>query len=132
MPIVWNDSLSTGIITIDNQHKELFKRINELLDSSGKTKETINEVARFLQSYIINHFATEEHYMNRTKYPDYPAHKSAHDRYREEFNQLKEKIEKEGVGLSVSVQMNHLLIDWWLNHINKVDKKMADFIKDKI
>ena len=95
-------------------------------------EETINEVARFLQSYIINHFATEENYMNRTKYPDYPAHKSAHDRYRVEFNQLKEKIEKEGVGLSVSVQMNHLLIDWWLNHINKVDKKMADFIKDKI
>ena len=55
-----------------------------------------------------------------------------HGKYTQEFNALKDRIEREGIGVSISVQMNHLLIDWWINHINKIDKKMAEFIRDKI
>ncbi|MBC7320602.1 hemerythrin, partial [bacterium] len=39
---------------------------------------------------------------------------------------------KEGINVNLTVKMNHLLIDWWINHINKVDKKMAEFIRDRI
>jgi len=132
MPLIWNDSLLTGISIIDSQHKELFRRINELLDFNNKSKETITETVRFLQSYVINHFGTEERLMNKTNYPEYLIHKNAHGKYTQEFNALKDRIEREGIGVSISVQMNHLLIDWWINHINKVDKKMAEFIRDKI
>ncbi|MGC8717915.1 MAG: bacteriohemerythrin [bacterium] len=111
MAINWNKNLETGIPTIDSQHKELFKRINEVLDFSNKSRETINETVRFLQSYIVNHFGTEERLMSRANYPEYSVHKNEHERYTKEFNALKDKIEKEGIGVSISVQMNHLLID---------------------
>lgn len=132
MPLVWNDSLLTGINIIDNQHKELFKRINELLDSAGQSKAKIQELTGFLQNYIINHFGTEERLMAKTSYSDYLAHKNSHDKYSQEFKELKDSIDREGVNISLTVKMNHLLIDWWINHINKVDKKMAEFIRDKI
>lgn len=30
MPIAWNESMSTGVVEIDNQHKELFRQIDLL------------------------------------------------------------------------------------------------------
>lgn len=132
MPLVWNDSLLTGISTIDNQHKELFRRINELLDYAGKSKEKIQEITNFLQSYIVNHFLTEERLMEKNNYPDYSSHKSAHNKYSQDFKALKDNIDREGVNINLTVKMNNLLIDWWINHINKVDKKMAEFLRDKV
>lgn len=132
MPLIWNDSLLTGISTVDNQHKELFKRINEFLDSAGRNREKIPEISNFLQNYIVNHFGTEERLMLRTGYPDYTAHKNAHEKYSQDFKRLREGIEKEGINVKITVEMNHLLVDWWINHINNVDKKMAEFVRDKI
>lgn len=131
MPLVWNDSLLTGVVTIDSQHKELFKRINELLESAGKGKEKIQEITSFLQSYIRNHFFTEETLMQKANYPEYQLHKRAHDKYSQDFKQLKDAIDREGISLNLTVKMNQLMIDWWINHINNVDKKMAQFIRDK-
>jgi hemerythrin len=132
MPLIWNDSLLTGIITIDSQHKELFRRINELLDSAGKSKEIISQTTNFLQSYITTHFGTEENLMVKANYPEYQSHKLAHEKYAKDFNELKDRIDKEGINLTLSVKMNQLLVDWWINHINKVDKKMAEFLKSNL
>jgi len=31
MPIKWHESLSVGVAEIDEQHQELFRRLNQLL-----------------------------------------------------------------------------------------------------
>ncbi len=36
MAIEWTMGLSTGVDEIDDQHKELFKRINRLLDACNQ------------------------------------------------------------------------------------------------
>lgn len=45
MAIEWTDELATGVNKIDNQHKELFKRINNLLDAcnQGKGKDEVKK-----------------------------------------------------------------------------------------
>ncbi|MGC8971155.1 MAG: bacteriohemerythrin [bacterium] len=131
MPLVWNDSLLTGVVIIDSQHKELFRRINELLESAGRSKERIQEITDFLQNYVRNHFLTEETLMQRANYPEYQLHKRAHDKYSQDFKELKDTIDKEGINLNLTVKMNQLMIDWWINHINSVDKKMAQFLREK-
>lgn len=64
MPI-YDDSLSTGVRSIDDQHKELFDKINNLLAAcrEGKGKEEVAKVMKFLSDYVIDHFGTEEGYM---------------------------------------------------------------------
>ena len=39
MSIQWRKSYEIGVEEIDSQHKELFKRIRDLLDACSKTKE---------------------------------------------------------------------------------------------
>lgn len=69
--IEWLDQYSVGVESIDNQHKELFARINKLLDacSQGEGKKVLPEVLDFLGDYVVFHFSTEEKYMKEYLYP---------------------------------------------------------------
>lgn len=134
MAILWNEGLSVNVAEIDNQHKELFNRINNLLNActQGKGSEEIKRTINFLSDYVITHFGTEERLMVRYKYPDYASHKEKHEKFNKEFAELKMRIQKEDAGLLTTLGTNHLLIDWWLNHIGKVDKELGAFLKAKI
>ena len=133
MAILWKENLSVGVNEIDNQHKELFNRINNLLDACtrGKGSEEVKRTSDFLSEYVISHFGTEEKLMNKYNYPDYASHKEKHEKFKKEFAELKMKIEKEDTGLLTTIGTNHLLIDWWLNHIGKVDKALGAFLSGK-
>ena len=133
MAILWKESLSVKVVEIDNQHKELFNRINNLLEActKGRGKEEIKRTLDFLSDYVISHFGTEENLMNKHNYPDYASHKERHEKFKKEFTELKMKIEKESTGLLTTIGTNHLLIDWWLNHIGKVDKALGAFLSGK-
>ena len=51
---LWNAGLETGIPKIDEQHKELFRQIETLMDktNSDRLQETID----FLGNYVVKHF----------------------------------------------------------------------------
>lgn len=134
MAILWNEGLSVNVAEIDNQHKELFNRINNLLDActQGKGSEEVKRTINFLSDYVVTHFGTEEKLMVRYNYPDYASHKEKHEKFNKEFAELKMRIQKEATGLLTTLGTNHLLIDWWLNHIGKVDKELGAFLKAMI
>ena len=47
----------------------------------------------------------------------------------ESFEKLKKQLEASGPGLTTVISANHLLVDWLKNHIRKVDKALAEFLK---
>lgn len=128
----WTESLSVGNELIDSQHKEWIRRINELLEacSQKKGKEKIDESMQFVKDYTVKHFGAEEDLMRNYKYPDYIVHKQIHENFVKEVNELDEKIKKEGVNLSTIMLLNKKLVDWVINHINKVDKKLGEYIRN--
>lgn len=134
MAIEWTEDLATGVSEIDNQHKELFKRINNMLEAcnQGRGKEEVGRVIKFLEDYVVTHFTTEESYMTKHGYPEYPVHKAAHSLFIENFSGLKRKFETEGVGVHIVILTNSLVVDWLINHIRKVDKALGGFLKAKI
>lgn len=133
MPI-YDDSLSTGVRNIDDQHKELFDKINSLLAAcrEGKGKEEVAKVMQFLSDYVIDHFGTEKGYMVTYGYPDYASHKARHEEFVEGFSGLKSRLETEGAAASIVIGTNRLLGDWWINHINTMDKALGSFLKTKL
>jgi len=131
MPILWTEDLETKIFTIDNQHKEIFRIINELLDACkiGKGSEVVNKVVFFLDDYVKNHFNTEEEYMRMYNYPDYILHKHQHELFIKNFVKLKEQFLKEGPTLSFTMAISNTVVNWLTNHIRKVDGDMAKFLR---
>ena len=134
MAIEWTEDLATGVNKIDNQHKELFKRINNMLEAcnQGKGKNEVERVIKFLEDYVIIHFSEEEKYMTTFDYPEYSTHKGQHSLFIENFSGLKRKFETEGVGVYIVILTNHLVVDWFINHIRKLDKALGGFLKAKI
>ncbi len=136
--IKWTEELSLGIETIDSQHKELFNRINSLVEAIRESacKYKIGDVISFLEDYVQTHFEEEEKVMIRYKYPHYDFHKSQHEYFKRELTTLKpELLELEGGknpgSYELSVTTNKLVVDWILEHVSKVDKELGKFLKTK-
>jgi len=134
----WTEDLSVNVETIDNQHKELFARINDLVDAIKQhtCKYKISDVVKFLDDYIVFHFGEEEKLMQRYGYPGYEQHKKQHEHFMENFKELKKELPKLEGGAKpgsydLSVETNQVVVDWILDHIAKIDKRLGEFLKDK-
>ncbi|MDH4121535.1 MAG: bacteriohemerythrin [Deltaproteobacteria bacterium] len=134
MAVLWRNDLSIGVELIDNQHKELFVRINNLLDActQGKGAEEVGSVIKFLEDYVVTHFTDEVGLMTKHRYPEIEGHKALHDQFIQGFNKLKDQFEKEGATINFVIQVNQVVVDWLVNHISRVDKKLGAFLKDKM
>ena len=134
MAIQWTEDLATGFDEIDTQHKEIFERINRLLESCnrGRGKNEVGDVIRFLEDYAVMHFGTEEKYMTKYDYPEYASHKAQHVEFVINFSRLKRQFEQDGPGVHVVVSVNHMVVEWLKNHIRKVDTALGTFLKTKI
>jgi len=131
MAIEWTKDLATGVPIIDDQHKELFGRINALLDacSLGRGKEEVSRVIQFLEDYVNSHFYEEEQRMQQTGYPAYDSHKAQHEEFKRNFAELKQLFETDGTAVYVVTKTNHVVIDWLRVHIRRVDKAFGAFLQ---
>ncbi len=132
----WTEDLSVGIRTIDEQHKELFLKINDLVAAiKQKTcKYKIGDVVKFLEDYIIFHFGEEEKYMQEHNYPGYLKHREQHRKFIENFNRLKQELPKLEGGKNpgsydLSVETNQVVVDWILDHIVRIDRDLGKFLQ---
>lgn len=133
----WTKDLAVGVDEIDNQHKELFSRINNLVVAIKKAecKYVIDGTVKFLEDYAVIHFTAEEGYMTRYNYPEYRQHRDQHEIFLNSLNGLKKlaATPREGVSFyELSVTTNQVVVDWIVSHVAAVDKRLGDFLKVNI
>ncbi|MBI5848062.1 MAG: hemerythrin family protein [Nitrospirae bacterium] len=133
MAIEWTEDLATGVSRIDAQHQELFRRINSLLEAcnKGKGKEEVIPVVKFLEDYVVTHFAEEEKQMIHFNYPEYEHHKAEHLKFMENFSKVKDHLKADSIGLTAVIMTNQLVIDWLRSHIRRIDRELGSFLKTK-
>lgn len=131
MNLGWSSDLATGVTVIDNQHKEIFNRVDKLSAacSEGKGKEEVLQSLLFLEDYVKEHFAAEERLQVRHAYPGYDDHKSQHSRFITDVARLTAEFKAEGASLTLVILTNKTLVSWLLQHIKKTDKELADFLR---
>lgn len=129
MSIEWSNSFSTGLEWQDRHHKELFKRINRLLDAMnlGYGKDELVKVFDFLDDYFVYHFEAEEQAMNKFNYPGMIAHLGEHTRFIERISKLRAEFER-GASSALAIRTQREVVDWLINHIGGVDKTLGAFI----
>lgn len=133
MPIEWTSNLATGVTAIDDQHKEIFKRVNLLSEacSEGRGKEEVLKLLLFLEDYVKEHFAAEEKQQVRSGYPGYAQHKSQHNRFIADIGRLAAAFRTEGATLSLVIMTNKTLTAWLVQHISKTDMELAAYLKEQ-
>lgn len=127
----WSDSFSVKVKEIDDQHKKLIGMINKLHDAmlANRGREVQEEIIFEMLEYISYHFTTEEKYMSSFAYPDYEAHKREHLEFAAEVADLKARIDRGA--LMLSIMPLSLLRDWLQNHILVTDMKYSEFLNSK-
>ena len=128
--INWSEDFSVKVREIDDQHKYLVDRINELHQAmlDQKAREIQKAVIDAMVDYAVAHFEAEERYMRRVKFPGYPEHKKEHELFTAKAIELQERVNKSGFILSLEVLT--FLKTWLQDHILGTDKKYSNHFND--
>lgn len=129
--VVWDESLSVGIKKIDQQHQELVKIINCLVeneDASGHSEPIAHVLDRMTQ-YAVYHFETEEGLMLQYDYPEYESHRDDHTQFKTKTAKfcLDALQGKE----TLSDELLSYLRDWLTHHILKADMKYKPYFLER-
>ena len=127
----WNPSLSVKVKKFDDQHKKLVDLINQLHDAmkAGQGNDMLGVVLQSLINYTATHFKEEEKVMQANGFPEFAAHKAAHDALVKQVLDLQKKFQSGNAALTLSVMS--FLKEWIVNHIQGTDKKYGVYLNAK-
>ncbi|AGF55968.1 MULTISPECIES: bacteriohemerythrin [Clostridium] len=130
MEIKWDQNLAVGVDKIDNQHKELFDRMNKLILAmkEGKGKTEVMDTLKFLEDYVVKHFNEEEELQKRNNYPKYETQHKEHEEFKMDLNNFKSMIEKEGLSSASAIKLQNSMSLWWRKHIKDLDMDLGKFL----
>lgn len=122
--------LETGNSIIDGEHRELFRAVNQLMDSCGygKGRAAMEPAIKFLLDYVGKHFAHEEQLQQKSGYPGLAAHRTFHRNYTNSLREIVTAIPAEGPSISDLANLNQK-ISVLIAHIKTEDKKLSVFLK---
>jgi hemerythrin len=129
----WDKSVEVGNETIDNQHKQLFEAINNLLSlcRQGKGKEELAKSLDFLTNYTIKHFFDEEQIQQKSGYPDFENHKKYHEAFKITVRELSHRLIMKGVSDELINEVREKIGNWLVTHIKGQDVKLVAYLKTK-
>ncbi len=127
--LIWTEELSVNE-EIDYQHKKLFEIFNQLHEkiTIGETSMSLDNLME-LFDFTLEHFETEEQLFQKLSYPGFAEQKKEHDELTVKVIELQKKAETGD--LTISFDILDFLYDWLLNHTTTIDKKFAEFLKNK-
>jgi methyl-accepting chemotaxis protein len=129
---LWDDSLSVGVKKIDDQHKQLFFAVNDLIDAieANRGQAELKKALDFLTDYVGTHFADEEKIQEECGYPDRENHKRIHDAFTKSAVALAQEFVKSGSSDGLVKEVKRKFGDWLVTHIKGQDSKIGAYIRE--
>ncbi len=115
MEFTWDDRYDTGIRIIDEQHRELFRLVNDLrrMVQDGTERGTVADLLEQLVIFTKLHFDTEEALMGQYDYPDLSGHASEHASMLTSLRELLAKFHESHQTMAMLVPT---FMEGWLRH----------------
>jgi len=126
----WNPDYSVNVAPLDDQHKMLFRLIDDLGESIRQGKsESLGTTVIELDNYTLYHFITEERLLESYGYPGLERHRKEHEKFAASVKEFKNKLAQDNSTLSMDI-LNYLQ-NWLKNHILVTDKKYSSYLNEK-
>ena len=129
--LAWSEKFELGNEEVDSEHRRLFQLLSELIDSCMDGTDTLKlkETLDFLVNYTVMHFHNEEALQVRYNYPDYKRHKQLHENFKCAVGELVQKFEANGSSAELSNDVNRIIVQWLVRHIQQEDQKIGAHIR---
>ncbi len=130
MAFHWTEALSIGVAEIDAQHRELFARVERLVEASlrGDAGRVVPLLA-FLREYAAVHFEAEERLMRDRRYPGYRLHRAHHEQFAAGLRALEAELAATGPTAGLAERVDREVADWLRDHVYLVDTALGRFVK---
>ncbi|MCU7919362.1 MAG: bacteriohemerythrin [Candidatus Thiodiazotropha sp. (ex Epidulcina cf. delphinae)] len=116
-----DEKYGTNVDVCDNQHKELFDRVNALNDAvTNGDRANIGNRLDNLIDFVVVHFETEERMMEERGYIGLDAHREEHDRLVQTCTDLQDKFHSGETDIEEGTM--NFIKNWLDNHIPVIDK----------
>ncbi len=128
MAALWKEEYKVGIDKIDEQHRQLFDKIEQLLEIAKSGDKRSNqqkcmEIIDFLVDYTVFHFNTEEALQRERKYVSYAQHVKIHTEFKNTVQAYKELLGKDFTAKTLKSFIGTMLA-WLVNHVCVCDRKI--------
>jgi len=132
MAFIWTPDLAVGVKEIDDQHKALFKAVDDLLEAMQRREggKELERIVKFLGDYTKQHFSMEENLMTRSHYPDIVNHKAQHQGFIKAFTSIAVRLNTEGPSLTLVMEAQKTVCDWLRGHVSVTDRKLGGFLQE--
>ncbi len=127
----WSKKLEIGHVVVDKQHKELFRKIDDVVkagEKSSRDPESFGVAIKLLMEYCLLHFSEEENIQLKSNYPDYLAHKEQHTKFLAVLRDFEKEFKSSGPSIELANKVEQVAVDWLLVHIAKVDQTLANHV----
>ncbi|MEM9539447.1 MAG: hemerythrin family protein [Cyanobacteria bacterium P01_E01_bin.42] len=126
MTLLWSNSLKIGIPEIDKQHQQLIEQMGRLYTAIQKDRgnNEIQEILRFLNQYVVEHFGYEESCMLKYKCPIALKNKTKHNEFKANLKAIEEEFRTKGASENLAIEINRNLLEWFANHIKSIDTSL--------
>ena len=134
MPTIsWEPSMTTGVDSLDNQHKQLIAWLNDLLSamSVGRGRGEVESLLDKLGGYAAMHFGHEEDCMARYNCPVAAMNAAQHKDFVATFSSFREEFDRDGATAHLVVRVESELMRWLSGHIKRTDTQLAPCVKDR-
>lgn len=126
---LWKEEYKLGNEKIDAQHRELFRKIEELFAIATTGNEAENrkeclELLDFLITYSILHFETEEEFQKKRGYVSYTEHVRLHNEFRNTVLNYRKSVEKD-FSRETLKKLAGTLMTWLTMHVCNCDRKIV-------
>lgn len=130
MRLVWHDAYMCGEPSIDQEHREIFDRANELIHTVVSGDEMVVDLYDALDELVASaeaHFVNEERLLARCRYPDLEEHILEHQNLMARAQVLRRKaIAGE---LTLGALVTFIVQDVVVKHMLTEDRKYFSYLK---
>ena len=115
------EKYSTNVDLCDNQHKELFDRVNALNDAViNRDRVDIGNRLDNLVDFVVQHFETEERLMEERGYSGLERHRQEHDMLVKTCTDIQDKFHAGEMEIEEATMA--YIKNWLDHHIPIIDK----------
>ncbi len=121
--LAWKEEYSVGVKEIDDQHKQLFKIINDLIRVINATpsEKAVSDIVNKLIAYKAVHFGTEEKYFHQFNFEGTAEHEAAHAMFNKRVSVIQTEHKEDVIAFAFALV--DFLEDWLIGHLLGLDQK---------
>lgn len=124
--------MATNVALIDVQHREIIRRMNDAVQAGETGSEDLIKLILFLLSdFCATHFSCEDNLQLKGKYKEYRKHCGFHKTFLGAVKKLTDKLDTEGPSKELTQEINKVVGEWLVAHIQNVDKELGKFLHEE-